>query len=87
MASPSIHRTVVDWVEALRPLHAFQAAELILAELSEVSGEEVLFPGVTINRKAKLLGMLLHAWAALTQEQMDREIDELRNIVGRRLVS
>jgi hypothetical protein len=42
-------RTVTELCDLLRPLHAFQAADLILAELSEVSGEEVLFPGVTID--------------------------------------
>lgn len=80
-------RRVVDLVELLRPLHAYQAAELILAELSEVGGEEALFPGYTITRKAKLLGQVLHAWAMLTQEQADRELDELCNIVCRRFVS
>ena len=80
-------RSVVDWVEALRPLHAFQAAELILAGLSEANGEEVLFPGVTINRRAKLLGYALHAWAALMHEQMDRGSGELRKTAGRRLAS
>ena len=80
-------RTISELCDLLRPLHAFQAAELILAELSETNGDEVLYPGVTIGRRAKLLAHVLHAWAMLTQEQMDRQVDELRNIVGRRLVS
>ena len=46
-----------------------------------------MFPGYTITRKAKLLGQVLHAWAMLTQEQADRELDELCNIVCRRFVS
>jgi hypothetical protein len=40
-----------------------------------------------INRRTKLLGQVLHAWAMLTQEQVDQELDELRNAVGRVLVS
>jgi hypothetical protein len=80
-------RTITELCDLLRPLHAFQAAELILAELSETGGEEVLYPGVTIGRRAKLLAYVLHAWAALTAEQTNRDLDELRNAVGRRLVS
>jgi hypothetical protein len=80
-------RTISELCDLLRPLHAFQAAELILAELSETGGEEVLYPGVIINRRTKLLAHVLHAWAALTQEQADRELHELRHAVGRVLVS
>jgi hypothetical protein len=80
-------KTVTELCNLLRPLHAYQAAELVLAELSETNGEEVLFPGYAISRRAKLLGQVLHAWAMLTQEQMDRELGELRNAVGRMLVS
>jgi hypothetical protein len=80
-------RTVTELCDLLRPLHAFQAAEFILAELSEINGEEILFPGYAINRRAKLLGMCLHAWATLTQEQVNRDYDELKNVVGRMLVS
>jgi hypothetical protein len=71
MASPSL----TEWHDILRPLHAFAAAEIILAELSEINGEEVLFPGVTISRRAKLLGCALHAWAQLAQAEALNEAE------------